>query len=206
MKILYSFFHYYVRSFAVFLLLTVLLPRVSDAQQLKITDFALFGGVGPCPTGPGLIIPSSPGCGVYIGLNCDILGGSVGSFSTVLANNNANIAANIFSGGVVQLANTDTVTGRITAANGSASTGTIFLAGTNSLLKGNIDVNGKIVIGSGVVSGKVTHTATSTYSGPTPAGGNSTVLAALPTLPVMPPITTFPAVGKNNITTTSTIT
>ena len=135
-----------------------------------------------------------------------MLGGSVGSFSTVLSNSNANNAANIFSGGIVQHSNTDTVTGRITAANGSASMGTIFQAGTNSLLKGNIDVNGKIVVGSGVVSGMVTHPAAYTYTGPVPAGGNSSVLAALPVLPVMPVITNFPAVGKNNVTTSSTIT
>ena len=55
MKIRHSFLHRYVRNFHVILLLVFLLPRVSDAQQLKITDFALFGGVGACPTGPGLI-------------------------------------------------------------------------------------------------------------------------------------------------------
>ena len=195
---------YIATSILVYLFL--LGPHSVLGQQLKITDFSVFGGLGGCPTGPGLIPPSSPGCGVYVGVGSDVLGGSVGSYSTVFANNNASIVGNIFSAGNVQLSNTDTVTGRITAANLSALTGTIFSAGTNSLLKGNIDINGKIVISSGIVSGVVTHPAAFTYSGPTPAGGNLSVLAALPTMPVMPPITSFPAVGTTNITNSATIT
>ena len=104
------------------------------------------------------------------------------------------------------LSNNDTVAGRITAANSSLLSGKIFQAGTGTRLLGNIDVNGNIQISSGLVSGKVTHPSTALYTGPTPAGGNFSVLATLPVLPVMPTITNFPAAGTTNIISTKTIT
>ena len=55
------------------------------------------------------------------------------------------------------------------------------------------------------VSGKVTHPAGTTYTGPLPGGGNITGTPALPVLPAMPAITSFPAFGSTNITASGTI-
>ena len=69
--------------------------------------------------------------------------------------------------------------------------GSIFWGGINAKLSGNIDVNGNILIGGGIVSGKVTHPSSTTYAGPAPAGGNVIGTPTLPTLPVMPVINNF---------------
>ncbi len=82
-----------------------LLPQMMQAQQLKISDFALFGGDGSCPAGPGQKTPSAPGCGVIVGNGSQILGGSLGSYSLVQGYNNINIAGGIYSGGTITLSN-----------------------------------------------------------------------------------------------------
>jgi hypothetical protein len=187
------------------ILITGLFPFLSPAQQLKITDFSLFGGNGNCPGGPGQYRPSSPGCGVIIGTGAKINGGSIGSYSYVQTNSGVNISGNIYSGGSINLASLDTVSGRMTAANSSSAKGKIFQADFGSRFLGNIDVNGNIFMVGGVVSGRVTHPVGTTYTGPAPAGGNVIGLAPLPILPVMPAITNFPAAGNVNINATKTI-
>ena len=61
--------------------------------------------------------------------------------------------------------------------------GTILSIGPSATLAENIDVNGNIVIEAGTVSGKVTHPVGTSYSGPTPAGGN---IIGVPQLPILP--------------------
>ena len=95
----------------------------SNAQQTAISDFALFGGNGSCPGGPGQKTPSAPGCGVIIGNGSQILGGSIGSYSLVQGYNSINIAGNIYSGGTINFGNSNTIAGRITAANSSLLSG-----------------------------------------------------------------------------------
>ncbi len=194
-----------LRSMAI-VCIAAAVPVLSHAQQLKINDFALFGGNGNCPGGPGLFKPSSPGCGVIIGAGAKIQGGSIGSYSYVQGTSAINISGNIYSGGTINFGSLDTVSGRMTAANSSSSNGKIFQAGLGSRFLGNIDIKGNIFILGGIVQGKVTHPAGTTYSGPAPAGGNVTGLAPLPGLPVMPAITSFPAAGSVNITSSKTIT
>ena len=200
--------YYPLRNFVSCLLIFAIgfYPRTANAQQLKISDFALFGGNASCPIGPGQRTPSAPGCGVIIGNGSKILGGSIGSYSFIQGYNNISVAGNINCGGTINFSNYDTVAGKITAANSLSLSGKILQAGTNTLFRSNVDVNGNIQIGSGVVSGKITHPSGSTYSGPIPTGGIVSPLAALPILPVMPPITTFPAVGTTNISSSRTIT
>ena len=148
------------------------IPRFAVAQQTNISDFVLFGGSGPCAT-----------CAVNFGSSVSINGGSTGSYKTVKSTGNTFISGNIFSGGTINLANGNTVNGRITAANSPTVTGSILSVGTGALLKGNIDIQGNIVVSGGTVSGKVTHPAGTTYTGPTPALGNVTGTPSLPTLP-----------------------
>lgn len=66
-------------------------------------------------------------------------------------------------------------------------------------------MNGNVVVSGGTVSGRVTHPTGTTYTGPAPAGGNIVGVPAIPTLPALPVITTFPAAGTTNITTTQTL-
>src|SRR6185503_11926543 len=101
------------------------------AQQTGISDFALFGGNGSCPGGSGQKTPSSPGCGAIIGSGSKLLGGAVGSYSFIQANNNVSINGSVYSGGTISFSSNDTVSGRITAANCFKKTGWILQAGLN---------------------------------------------------------------------------
>ncbi len=108
--------HFY-KWIAAFFLLVVLYPGTLNAQQLKITDFVLFGGNGTCPGGPSQSPPALPGCAVQIGSASNIQGGSVGSYSLIKSTGNVTINSNIYSGGTIQLSNSNVVTGNISAAN-----------------------------------------------------------------------------------------
>ncbi len=185
----YFFSRNFLRSLPI--LITGFLPLFLNAQQLKITDFALFGGSGLCPS-----------CTVNIGTSSSITGGSIGSYHLIQSTGNASITGNIYSGGTIILANGNTVGGRISAANTAALTGTILNVGSSAKLNGNIDVNGNIVVSGGMVSGMVTHPPGTTYTGPTPGMGNVIGTPGLPALPVMPVITVFPPAGTMNITAT----
>ncbi len=178
------------------------------AQQTKITDYVIFGG----KLASGQTTPVSPGYGVQIGSSCNIqggtIGGTIGSYNLVKSTGSIILGttampSNIFSGGAIQLANSNVVTGRLSAAS---STGTVISVGSSANIAGNIDANGSIKISGGKVSGTVTHPAGTTYSGPVPAGGNVVGTPNLPTLPTMPAITVFPAAGTTNIASTQTIT
>ena len=145
---------------------------------------------------------------MIIGNGLKIYGGAIGSYAFIQGYSNINIAGGVFSGGKISFSNTDTIGGGITAANSGSSTGSIIQFGTNSKLLGNIDGFGKISVTSGSVAGRVTYPASGgSYSGPSPGGGSSATLtqAALPVLPVMPAVTSFPLAGSKDITTTQTI-
>ena len=138
------------------LFLTTTLTTTLSAQQTNIKDYVIFGGNGSCPGGVGVKAPLAPGCAVQLGPASNIQGGSVGSYRLVKSTGSATINANIFCGGTIQLANSNSVTGKITAANSPAVSGTILSVGSSATISGNIDVNGNIIIGGGTVSGNVT--------------------------------------------------
>jgi hypothetical protein len=167
-----------------------LLPAVLFAQQLKITEFLLFGGNGNCPTGVGQKAPLFPGCSVVIGNSADLKAGSIGSYRLVKATNSLNVNGSIYSGGTLQLGNNATILGKIAVSNTSKASGNIIDLGNKALISGNIDVAGNTNIGTnGSVKGKVTHPTGTTYTGPVPTGGNITGTPTLPLLPSMPSIT-----------------
>ncbi|MBP9789008.1 MAG: hypothetical protein KBD57_00590, partial [Bacteroidia bacterium] len=189
-------------QFALLITLMALIPKVNFSQALPMSDFVVFGGNGtngPCTN------PSSPGYGVIVGASSTINGGSLGTYTLFKTNASATLNSNIHSGGKVELSNNVTVTGKISAANTTNSTSTILTAGTNTIVGGNIDVKGNIVIGSGTISGQVTRPAGKTYSGPAPAGGHVIGTPTLPTLPSLPAVTSFPSYGNSNVSTTTTI-
>jgi cytoskeletal protein CcmA (bactofilin family) len=169
----------------------ILIPTITKGQQaqpLQMSDFVLFAGAG----GPGTSSCNSPGNAVQIASSSTVTGGSVGSLKLIKTTGTVTITGNVHSKGTVSLANSNCVTGDITASNSPSTSGTIFLAGSNSALGGNIDVNGRITINGGVVSGTVTQPAGASYSGPTPSGGRITGTPNLPTFPALPEITNFP--------------
>ncbi len=176
----------------------------SNAQvQTNISDYIVFGGTSGVL--PGHTPPSAPGYGVQLGSSSNLQGGSVGSFQLVKSTGNLTINANIYSGGKVDLANSNTISGKITAANAYAGSGNILSAGSNINIGNNVDVNGNILISGGVVTGRVTHPVGTTYTGPFPGGGNVTGTPVLPVLPQMPAVTNFPAAGAAGVTTTQSI-
>ena len=178
------------RWLIVFFLLLIVHPCTLFAQQLKVSDFVLFGG----------------STSVEISSSTNIQGGSIASFTLVKTTGNSTLNASIYSGGSVLLNNSNIVTGKITAANSKGATGSILSIGSSANIGGNIDVNGNIIIGGGTVSGKVTHPAGTTYSGPLPAGGSITGPPTLPVFPVMLTITNFPLAGSTDITSSQVIT
>lgn len=177
----------------------------SFAQQTSMVDYVLFAGFGNCPGGAGQSTPSSPGCGVVLNSSTNIQGGSIGSYRLINSTGNATLNTNLFSGGTISLANSNAITGRISAANNYNSTGNILTAGSSLSVGGNVDVKGKIFIGGGTVTGRVTQPSGFTYSGPAPVGGRVTGAPTLALMPAMPVINVFPACGFTNFTNTCTI-
>ena len=180
-----------------FLSLFVVLQTTSTstAQQLKISDFVIFGG------------SSVPGkSGVNLSSSTNVMSGSIGSFSDVKSTGSSFIGGNIHSGGTVNLANSNTVSGKITVGNTAGSTGNVLIVGSGGTLSGNIDVNGSILISGGTVKGKVTHPVNTSYSGPAPLGGRYVEKPSIPIFPSMPAINVFPASGSTSINNTKIIT
>ncbi|MBC7507814.1 MAG: hypothetical protein H7320_03555, partial [Ferruginibacter sp.] len=166
------------------------------AQQpvTTISDYVIFGGSNS----------------VKIGSSTNIQGGSIGSFKLVQSTGNIicgtnNLKTNIYSGGTVVLANSNAVSGKVTAANAFNAAGTILSVGTSASLGDNIDVNGNIEIGGGTISGIVTNPAGTIYKLGGVTIANNKGIPLLPVLPVLPAITTFPAAGTNDITSTNII-
>ncbi len=104
-----------------FIILLNIVAFTSYAQQLKISDFVLFGA----------------STGVEITSSTNIQGGSIGSFTLVRTTGNSTLNTNIYSGGTVQLSNSNVVSGKITAANSQNAIGNILSVGSSA----NIMVN-----------------------------------------------------------------
>jgi hypothetical protein len=175
----------------IFLILQFFFSGVAISQQTNISDYVIFGGTNSVL--PGQQSCNTPGYGVIFGASSNIQGGSIGSYKLIQSTGTASVTSNIFSGGTVVLANSNTVSGRITAANLSAlKTGTTILSvGAGASLTGNIDVNGDIVISDGTVSGIVTNPTGSIYKLGKNSISNTKGNPNLPGLPAMPPITAF---------------
>jgi Subtilase family/MBG domain (YGX type)/Secretion system C-terminal sorting domain len=180
-------------------------PKFAHSQQLQISDFSVFGGIGNCPGGPGCTNPLSPGCAAQIGNGSKIMSGDVGSYTLVKSTGTVQFSGALRSGGKIQLGSYNSVAGKISAANTANATGTIFSCANNALLSSDIDVKGKIVVAGGTVIGKVTHPSGTSYTGPVPAGTEVIGTPNLPILPVAPPVTVFPAAGATTISSTQTI-
>jgi len=181
----------------------MLTTACSYAQQLNMRDFVLFGGSSTCPS-PGQSTPLAPGCGVVIGTSATVNGGKIGSYQLVQTTGNAQLNADLHSGGRIILSNSNTVSGVITAGGQQATTSVLFSAGSN-FLGNNILVNGSATVSGGSVNGYLIHPSGTTYTGPVPAGSEIIGTPQLPGLPNFPAITTFPAAGTGVINNNQTL-
>ena len=179
------------------ILLVVSLGGRQLAAQLKVTDFVIYTNDPPNVAGSNT--------NVTISSSTVINGGVIGSSRLVTSTGNTNIKSSIFSDGIIQLTNGNTVTGKIAARNILDLGGNALSVGSNAILSGNIDVHGNILVSGGKVFGKVTHPQGTTYVGPKPQGGESKSTPTLPDLPQLPAVSTFPSSTNENITTTRSL-
>jgi hypothetical protein len=189
-------------SWLVRIICTVLLicgKQVVTAQNLKLTDFAIWGG-GALPN------PYNSAQGVFIKNNANIQG-NIGSNHLIDVKNNFTLKGNIYSGNSVGFGNGATITGDVFANRMGTSVSPTISGGNNGTITGNLTANGKISLSSGKITGKVAvpAPANTNYTGPAPTGGVVTTFT-LPTMPIMPNNTPFDnQVGTTNITNTQTI-
>ena len=191
------------KSKLIALLALFFLAIKSDAQQLKITDFVLFGGQNNLSS--KCTNPPSPGYSVTLASSVNITNGRIGSYKLITSAGNGILNNSLNSGGTINLANDNKVGGSITAQNQYNATGNILKMGSNTYVGANIDVNGNIYISGGTVAGDVTHPLGTIYSGPKPGGQEYKKTPDLPALPQLPSVTNFSSTTTNDVTYTKTI-
>ncbi len=185
-----------------FLALSVVLTALSfspltvSSQSKTLAGYVLFASDES---------QSSSDCGIFLG-SSNTITGDIGSTQKISAGKTLNIDGSIHSGGTIYFSSNNKIKGNVTAANRERSGSAAVSMGTGSFLSGNLDANGNIVIRGGEVPGKVTHPQGTTYEGPKPGVGDVIGTPQLPELPALPPITDFPAAGKQDISNSQTIT
>jgi hypothetical protein len=155
-------------------------------QPLSIKDFVLYGSNS-----------------VELNTSTSIAGGSIGSSNLFRTIGNTTITANIYSGGRVDLSNSNTITGNISAQNLNGASGYIFQTGSNAAITGNLNIKGNVLLGGGFINGTVNYEGT--YFGSAPSGGAVAQTLTFRTLPVLPVANTF-STGSTDIITTRSIT
>src|SRR4051795_11743836 len=86
------------------LLLLSLIALKVNAQQLKITDFVLFGGQNTTST-TGITTPPYPGFAVNIASATTITKGHIGSYNLIKSTGTTTLNCSLNSGGTIKLAN-----------------------------------------------------------------------------------------------------
>lgn len=131
-----------------------------------------------------------------------VTGGSIVSKTLIKTTGNSALNANLHSDGRIDLANSNTVDGIMTAA---ASTGTVLQVGSNAKINNKLDANGNIIIDGGTVQGPATYPEGASYSGPTPTNGAIKGTPSIPVIPSLPAITGITNTGTRSITKTDRI-
>ena len=180
------------------LLLTVFFISNVKSQQLKITDFVLFGGQSKSSQ-TRCTDPSSPGYSVNIFSATKINNGRIGSYNLIQSSGATTLNCTLNSGGIIDLAGNAKVNGSITAQNLNNAYGNILKMGYNSYVADNIDVAGNIFISGGTVKGNVTHPVGTKYYGPKPGGKEFLQTPSIPTLPQLPDVTNFTSTGTTDV-------
>ncbi|HVG16382.1 MAG TPA: MBG domain-containing protein [Chitinophagaceae bacterium] len=184
---------------AVSTLLLLLITQLLSAQNVKLSDFAIWGG-GASPN------PYNSAQGVFIN-NAANIQGNIGSNHLVDIKNNLVLQGNIYSSNRVLIGNTATITGNVFANRMGTSITPAISSGNNLAFTGNLTANGRITLGNGKVTGKVAvpAPANTNYTGPVPTGGVGTSVT-LPVLPTMPNNAAFDnQVGTTTINNTQTL-
>src|SRR4029078_12002365 len=165
-----------------FLVLISVAPFFSNAQNLKTTDFIMYGKK------------------VQIATSSSVSAGAVGAKSLLLTTGNVTFGGGLFSDSAIVLNNNNTVNGLVKANNsgGSLTTGTAISTGSSAVLKDSVVAKGGINIKGGSVKVAVLPT-TSTYSGPNPFV-KTDVSSLLPVMPSMPTTMSTGNAGSRNIT------
>lgn len=182
------FFTHRRKGILLFLLQFIFTGTSLLAQETRISDYVIFSGDGSYPGAVEQRKPARPGCSVQLGSLSYIQGGSVGSYGLIKSTGNVTFESNIYSRASIYLSNNNTISGRISAANIPDSKGSALLIGAGASIKGNIDVNGDILVKGGTVDGIVTHPEGSSYLGPIPSGGERTEAPQLTILPALPAV------------------
>jgi hypothetical protein len=172
-------------SSVLLLALIVLLCNQVNGQQLNIKDFVLFGTNS-----------------VELNTSTSVAGGSLGSNSLFRTIGNTTIAASIYSGGRVELSNSNTINGNISAQNTTAATGYIFQTGSNAAITGNLNIKGSVLLGGGFINGTVNYEGS--YVGSQPSAGAIAHTLTFPGLPVLPRVTNI-STGNIDISATQAI-
>ena len=181
--------HFWLWSLFNSFMLLALMPLGSFAQQTTIRDYVLFGGKT-----------------TQIGTATTINGGRIGSYNQVITIGNTDITGDINSDNLVQLSNSNTIKGNISAKNQLNVKGVILSTGSNFYFpnNGRIDVGGNVDIKSGTINGTIYIPRGAKYTGPKTDVSNSPQFPALPQ--TMPAVSAFPAPGSENITSTRSLT
>lgn len=210
-------FYLHVRiilRFTLFLLISI--KTVGQAPQLKIRNFAVFGGFPSAGNIASFYIDSTK-YGVKIDSAAIINNGAVGSHTFIATSALVIFRSDIYSGHSIEFGNSNKISGSVTASiKGNQNRPVITTFGNNTIFgntppygsnPGDLIANGGISVGlNNVVNGAVRIPATNSYSGPQPAQGifNNPTFPQLPTSPTDLNPTTTGVVGPN-ITASTTI-
>src|SRR5689334_24696069 len=104
-----------------------------NAQQLKITDFVLFGGQN-ATSAPGVTTPPAPGFAVNIASSATITNGRIGSYNLIKSTGKPTLSCSLNSGGTISLGNISLIYGNITAQNNNNATGNVLQTGANTYI------------------------------------------------------------------------
>src|SRR5215831_10000001 len=119
-----------------FILLACSAPFLSQAQNLKTTDFILYGKR------------------VQIASSSNIIKGSVGALSYIQTSGTVSFGGGLYSDSAIILNNSNTVSGVVKANNSrvaSITTGTPISVGSNTILSDSVVAKGNIIIKNGSV-------------------------------------------------------
>src|SRR5205085_4891319 len=103
-----------------FVLILFVLSATNLPAQLSMSDFVIYAGNA---TTSGCSYPSYPGPAVQLGSSSVVTGGSIGSKKLIKSTGSATLNCNLHSQGTVLLANSNAVTGKVTAANSASISG-----------------------------------------------------------------------------------
>src|SRR5687767_7793723 len=128
-------------------LLFVFTVQSLTAQNLKLTNFAVWGG-GAAPN------PYNAAQGVSINDAANIQG-NIGSNHLISINNNLVLKGSIYSGNRIAFNDFANITGNVFANRMGTTASPALSGGKNATITGNFTANGKIPVTSGKITGQV---------------------------------------------------